>query len=76
MRSFAGGEWAHAAIMAGWQAGQAANDRYRKTEKNNTAWDIQSMKQSRQGKNVMQSVLNSAIENLEMQSAAKEGALS
>ena len=33
VRSFAGGEWAHAAIMAGRQASQAANSRYRKTQK-------------------------------------------
>ena len=31
VRSFAGGEWVHAAIMAGRQASQAANGRYRKT---------------------------------------------
>ena len=36
VRSFARGEWAHAAIMAGRQAGQAANGRCRKTQKNNT----------------------------------------
>ena len=39
VRSFAGDEWAHAAIMAGRQAGQAANDRYRKTQKKNTELD-------------------------------------
>ena len=37
VRSFAGGEWALAAIMAGRQASQAANGRYRKTQKNITA---------------------------------------
>ena len=37
VRSFAGGEWVHAAMMAGWQASQAANGPYRKTQKNNTA---------------------------------------
>ena len=41
VRSFAGGEWAHATIMAGRQASQAANGRYRKTQKNITACDAE-----------------------------------
>ena len=33
---FAGGEWAHVAILAGWHAVQAANGRTQKTQKNTT----------------------------------------